>query len=464
MNEGCVCVILLVLVCVTTSSAKQGGSSSALLESVKSIVVKARGGKGGEGCLDCPDYNRLVEAELSVEDGQDQSNRNRKRDIRLAIILGSFSAFIALLICGPLCCICYGAKRIRDMRSKAAATHSLMFAEQWRAYNLFMPFNEEEELGQHALSWSAWQFVYRGIPDELNGLSTAIFQSIPPVSGCLRSTTGQPLQQIRLNPGCARLRRCQSLQCLLPLSPSAHPPNCLPNVNYFEMTILSFSRNGKNGRSSGSISGRVGIGLAARPAPPFRLPGLDLVSLGYHSNGSVYINDPHDGVATSRRWNYVGVTVGCGYDLDRSLVYFTHNGGQQMTTDFTFRADGPMPSTTPHLFPVVGADCDITVVVNLGQTEFMFAPANAGRCVAFEGGGSLGQEDAREGREVAAQAEVDVHGQRLIVQQECQQQQQQQDGDGRQSFGDGGNDSSSDPESEVYFSALEEAPGSFLQA
>ncbi|KAJ7523808.1 hypothetical protein O6H91_18G063300 [Diphasiastrum complanatum] len=296
-----------------------------------------------------------------------------------AKIIGGLSALLFLVfVCGPLCCLCCAVRRVRAIRAKAASSRSLMFTVQWRSLNAFRPFkDDEEELEEGGRTWAAWEFSYTEIPDHLNGLSTAVFQSTLPILKPITSTN--PLQEIRLNPGCCHHRREQSIQCRLPLT--LQQPNLLPNVSYFEITIVAFWRKENRARSQGSLRGTVAIGLAARPAPPFRLPGKDPISVGYHSNkGKLFVSDFTDqGCRFGSRWNYVGATVGCGYDLNRRVVFFTHvghNRGEPLFTEFGI-GDGV---ATPHLFPVIGADCDVTMLVNFGEAEFKFCSANLSRC------------------------------------------------------------------------------------
>eukprot|EP00250_Pteridium_aquilinum_P008332 c17859_g1_i1 orf=646-2202(-) len=123
----------------------------------------------------------------------------------------------------------------------------------------------------------------------------------------------------------------------------------------------------------------LAVGLAAGGAPPFRLPGCDVGSVGFHSNGRVYLNGDLHGdqepkvPAMKLSWGVVKTTVGCGFDPRLKKVFFTVDGErvyELMTSSNEF--GNP-------LYPTVAANYDVTLLVNFGQSPFDYALANAYR-------------------------------------------------------------------------------------
>ncbi|KAJ7225460.1 concanavalin A-like lectin/glucanase domain-containing protein [Mycena pura] len=114
-------------------------------------------------------------------------------------------------------------------------------------------------------------------------------------------------------------------------------------------------------------STNVAIGLATKPYPPFRLPGLNRYSVAYHSNGEKSHNYPftasHYGPSLKE-----GDVLGIGYRPRTGTVFFTRNGRKM---DDAFVGLGRW-----NVFPTIGADGPCSVHVNLGQAGFVFIEAN----------------------------------------------------------------------------------------
>lgn len=132
------------------------------------------------------------------------------------------------------------------------------------------------------------------------------------------------------------------------------------------------------GRSEDQLQA-IAVGLAAGGAPPFRLPGCDAGSVGFHSSGRVYLNgalhieqEPKI-PCLKRAWSIVNTTVGCGFDPAAKTVFFTVNG-EQVCELTASSAEFGNP-----LFPTIAANYDVTVLSNFGQSPFEYAPANAHR-------------------------------------------------------------------------------------
>ncbi|RIA79192.1 concanavalin A-like lectin/glucanase domain-containing protein [Glomus cerebriforme] len=128
-------------------------------------------------------------------------------------------------------------------------------------------------------------------------------------------------------------------------------PQSLPHrkLHYYEMTIM---------KNMDFDNTNIVIGLATKPYPNFRLPGLNLYSVGYHSiNGKKYNND-NFGIEYGPEWIEAEYTVGCGYDSDSGDVFFTLNG-KFLGIAFT---------NIKHIwFPTIGANGPCTVEINFGD-------------------------------------------------------------------------------------------------
>eukprot|EP00250_Pteridium_aquilinum_P003239 c13556_g1_i1 orf=24-1781(-) len=140
------------------------------------------------------------------------------------------------------------------------------------------------------------------------------------------------------------------------------------------------------------------IGLAAECAPPFRFPGSDAASIGFFSNGRIFLNGKEwkKPEGWQRRvWGPTTglpapVTVGCGFDPGARRLFFTLNG--EMVEEILLPAlinsnaggnvtcsDKYMEFTAYPLFPTIGANYNVTMTANFGQGDFVYAAANAHR-------------------------------------------------------------------------------------
>ncbi|PKY45122.1 SPRY-domain-containing protein [Rhizophagus irregularis] len=128
-------------------------------------------------------------------------------------------------------------------------------------------------------------------------------------------------------------------------------------LHYFEITIIE---------NNDPYNTDIAIGLTTKPYPEFRLPGLNLYSVGYHSvNGKKY-NDNDIGIDYGPNWTEVGITIGCGYDSNNGNVFFTKNG-QFLGNAFT---------NLKHIwFPTIGAKGLCTIEINFGDNEFLYKDA-----------------------------------------------------------------------------------------
>ncbi|KAJ3479938.1 hypothetical protein NLI96_g8723 [Meripilus lineatus] len=111
----------------------------------------------------------------------------------------------------------------------------------------------------------------------------------------------------------------------------------------------------------------VAVGLATKPYPSFRLPGMSRYSIAYHSNGDKLYNYPFTATSFSSPLRE-GDVLGVGYRPRTGTVFFTRNGRKT--------EDAFVGLNSWNLFPTVGADGPCSVHVNLGQSGFVFIEAN----------------------------------------------------------------------------------------
>ncbi|BGP50325.1 Protein ssh4 [Rhodotorula kratochvilovae] len=112
----------------------------------------------------------------------------------------------------------------------------------------------------------------------------------------------------------------------------------------------------------------VSIGLATKPYPSFRLPGVSRYSVGYQSSDG-FKSHSFPFTATSYGPPLLeGDTLGVGYRPRTGTVFFTRNGK---------KLDEAFVGFNKHnVFPTIGANGPCSVHVNLGQAGFVFIEAN----------------------------------------------------------------------------------------
>ncbi|KAJ1436729.1 Concanavalin A-like lectin/glucanase domain superfamily [Sesbania bispinosa] len=226
------------------------------------------------------------------------------------------------------------------------------------------------------------------------------------------------MQKIRLNPGLKKVLHPNNssmsvasvIRTALPLPGPPLGNYAFPQEAYFEITIL-YSRCGddhesvrkrvegektklllqdgsnatgnldnveemKLGPKEGGKSGSVmfSLGLTAGGAVPLRVPGTYPRSIGFNSNGSVFL-DGMKLVLESEKAQWVGTdtVIGCGFDPRQKKVFFTLDSELVHVIHCQSEVFG-----TP-LCPTLSANIDIMVLVNFGQSAFKYAPANAQR-------------------------------------------------------------------------------------
>lgn len=111
----------------------------------------------------------------------------------------------------------------------------------------------------------------------------------------------------------------------------------------------------------------IGIGMATKPYPLFRLPGYHKYSVAYHSDGSRHYNQPFSKTAYGP--NLVqGDVIGVGYRPRTGAIFFTRNGKRLEEVVHGLKAQ--------NWFPAIGSTGPATIHVNLGQAGFVFIEAN----------------------------------------------------------------------------------------
>ncbi|ONI33552.1 hypothetical protein PRUPE_1G431800 [Prunus persica] len=242
------------------------------------------------------------------------------------------------------------------------------------------------------------------------------------------------MQKIRLNSGLKKVLNLGSsnstaaasvIRTALPLPGPALGNNSFPQETYFEITIL-YSRGDELSESNGKVkegektkliqetkeenpgsdslvhvtsSQRISrieelklsvkedhhnhgkgeaillsVGLTVGGSLPLKLPGSYPGSIGFGSNGSVHL----DGIklvfeSEKATWGRIDKVIGCGFDPRQKKVYFT------VESELVHVIHCKSEEFSTPLYPTLAANTDMTVLVNLGQSVFKYAPANAQR-------------------------------------------------------------------------------------
>ncbi|XP_071686335.1 uncharacterized protein [Rutidosis leptorrhynchoides] len=284
------------------------------------------------------------------------------------------------------------------------------------------------------------------------------------------------MQKIRLNPGFNKVMTSSGfsitalsvIKSALPLpGPDLGNSSPFPQEAYFEITILSTyedeivrvykeegekikliqenhvgekisseslvhvtSVNSNNGINTRGVNGKIeelkgrnggkdivegkmemsivlSVGLAGGGSLPLKVPGSYPGSVGFNSDGSVFL----EGVKLKadvefNEWVKPDKVIGCGYNPSQKKVYFTIDGQLVREVQCTTEEFG-----TP-LYPTLGANSDVTLLVNFGQSVFKYAQANLHRtpnpCFIGQLANSpiLGFEDSKE---LFSMGRIDAH-------------------------------------------------------
>ncbi|KAL1100269.1 hypothetical protein V6Z11_D05G217600 [Gossypium hirsutum] len=220
------------------------------------------------------------------------------------------------------------------------------------------------------------------------------------------------MQKIRLNSGSKKgtlshhsMEAASVIRTALPLPGPPLGNSAFPQEAYFEITILYCP--GDNRESSGKLSEDDGkgeavmlsVGLTAGDSLPLKLPGSYPGSIGFNSDGSVYL----DGIklvfeSEKEEWGKTEKVIGCGFDPRQKKVYFTLDSELVRVINCKTEEFGS------PLYPTLAANDDVLVLVNFGQSAFAYGPANGQRTPnpCFIGplvnspAAALGYEDSKE--------------------------------------------------------------------
>lgn len=118
----------------------------------------------------------------------------------------------------------------------------------------------------------------------------------------------------------------------------------------------------------------LSIGLTSGGSLPLKLPGSYPGSIGFNSNGSVFL-DGMKLVFESQReeWGKAEKVIGCGYNPSQKKVFFTVDS--LLVHEIRCKSE----EFGNPLYPTLASNGDILVLVNLGQSVFRYPPANLRR-------------------------------------------------------------------------------------
>ncbi|KAL2863697.1 SSH4 family protein [Aspergillus lucknowensis] len=111
----------------------------------------------------------------------------------------------------------------------------------------------------------------------------------------------------------------------------------------------------------------VGIGMATKPYPLFRLPGYHKASVAYESTGHRRYNQPFVSFSYGPALTQ-GDVVGVGYRPRSGTIFFTRNGKKLEEVVHGQKSQ--------NFFPTIGANGPCAIHVNFGQMGFVFIEAN----------------------------------------------------------------------------------------
>ncbi|KAB1220177.1 hypothetical protein CJ030_MR3G017001 [Morella rubra] len=158
-----------------------------------------------------------------------------------------------------------------------------------------------------------------------------------------------------------------------------------------------------NGTHEGSGKGesiKLSLGLTTGSSLSSKLPGNYPGSIGFNSDGSVYL----DGIklvfeSEEEEWGRKDNVIGCGFDPKQKKVFFTLDSKMVRVVHCKSEEFGS------PLYPILAANTHTTVLVNMGQSEFKYEPANAQRTANpcfihpprdYSLGDDMGYEDSRD--------------------------------------------------------------------
>ncbi|CAN4092671.1 unnamed protein product [Withania somnifera] len=118
----------------------------------------------------------------------------------------------------------------------------------------------------------------------------------------------------------------------------------------------------------------LSIGLTSGGSLPLKLPGSYPGSIGFNSNGSVFLDGTKLVFESQREeWGKSEKVIGCGYNPSQKKVFFTVDS--LLVHEIRCKSE----EFGNPLYPTLASSGDILVLVNLGQSVFKYPPANLQR-------------------------------------------------------------------------------------
>ncbi|XP_050227356.1 uncharacterized protein LOC126676974 [Mercurialis annua] len=153
--------------------------------------------------------------------------------------------------------------------------------------------------------------------------------------------------------------------------------------------------NGKDDGKDDAVM--LSLGLSTGGSLPLKLPGSYPGSIGFNSDGSVYL-DGNKLIFESEKgdWARKEKVIGCGFDPRQKKVYFT------VDAELVHIINCQTEEFGSPMYPTIAANNDILFLVNFGQSSFSYAQANVQRTPnpCFIGplvnSPALGYEDSKE--------------------------------------------------------------------
>ncbi|XP_051139805.1 uncharacterized protein LOC127257429 [Andrographis paniculata] len=210
------------------------------------------------------------------------------------------------------------------------------------------------------------------------------------------------MQRVRLIP---TAKKIAAVRMALPLPGPDLGNSSFPPEAYFEITVMSQSgaekgglgedgyerkrgdlevvkigklgegvKVGSHGRGgNGEIVLSLGVTVNGEEDVRLQVAGSYRRSVGFTSNGSVYLDGTKVADGSREEWGMPNSVVGCGYNPREKKVLFTLN------SQLVHEIDCKTEEFAWPLYPILTANVDTTVLVNLGQSPFEFSPANSYR-------------------------------------------------------------------------------------
>ncbi|KAL8217699.1 hypothetical protein R6Q57_021072 [Mikania cordata] len=146
------------------------------------------------------------------------------------------------------------------------------------------------------------------------------------------------------------------------------------HVNYEELRGRSCAKDVDE--EGNEVAVMLAVGLAVGGSLPVKLPGSYPGSVGFHSDGSIYLDGIKlvtDSESNIGRWERAKKVIGCGYNPSVKKVFFTLDS--KCIHEINCKED----AFGSPLYPILASNSDVMILVNFGQSIFKYEPANLKR-------------------------------------------------------------------------------------